>query len=122
MYTIQALWTAAHHGIGAKFVICDNRSYMLLELNILQYWKDLGVDEHDFPEPFLLGEPFLDFVGLARAMGVPGVRVERPEEVGEAVRLMLERDGPFLVDMVVSSRVPGSKMKEELDSTIRRES
>ena len=27
MYTIQALWTAAHHNIGAKFVICNNASY-----------------------------------------------------------------------------------------------
>ena len=34
MYTIQALWTAARHNIGAKFVICNNASYMLLKLNI----------------------------------------------------------------------------------------
>ncbi len=34
MYTIQALWTAAHYNIGAKFVICNNQSYLLLKLNI----------------------------------------------------------------------------------------
>jgi len=37
MYTIQALWTAAHRKVGAKFVICNNQSYLLLKLNILQY-------------------------------------------------------------------------------------
>ena len=36
MYTIQALWTAARHDIDAKFVICNNRSYRLLQLNITQ--------------------------------------------------------------------------------------
>ena len=30
MYTIQAMWTAARHDIGAKFVVCNNRSYQLL--------------------------------------------------------------------------------------------
>ena len=49
MYTIQALWTAAHHRIGAKFVILNNRRYMLLQLNIRQYWKDLGLPENPFP-------------------------------------------------------------------------
>ena len=37
MYTIQALWTAAHHNIGAKFVICNNQSYQLLKLNIVHF-------------------------------------------------------------------------------------
>ena len=75
MYTIQALWTAAHHNIGAKFVICNNQRYMLLELNIMQYWKDQGIPEHEFPASFKLDNPMVDFVGLANAMGVPGARV-----------------------------------------------
>ena len=64
MYTIQALWTAAHHRIGAKFVVCNNQSYMLLELNILQYWKEKGLDERSFPESFAAGGPVIDFAAL----------------------------------------------------------
>ena len=109
MYTIQALWTAAHHRIGAKFVIVNNQSYMLLELNILQYWKERGIEEHAFPESFLLKDPVIDFAGLSRAMGVPGIRVEKPAEIAPAVKKMLEVDGPCLIDLVVTSRVPGSK-------------
>lgn len=109
MYTIQALWTAAHHGIGAKFVVCNNRSYMLLELNILQYWKERGIVERPFPESFKLGDPVIDFATLSRALGVPAARVQSPEEVEPAVRAMLETEGPYLIDLVITSRVPGSK-------------
>jgi benzoylformate decarboxylase len=106
MYTIQALWTAVRHGIDAKFVICNNHSYKLLKLNILQYWQEqVGVEPHAFPESFDLGNPAIDFAALAQSMGVAGVRVERPEQVESAVRQMLEHDGPFLVDLVISSEV-----------------
>jgi benzoylformate decarboxylase len=111
MYTIQALWTAAHHNIGAKFVVCNNQSYMLLKLNILQYWKDqIGVREHNFPPSFDLDQPVIDFATLAKSMGVPGIRVERPEQVGPGIREALSYNGPFLIDLVVTSHVPGSKI------------
>jgi benzoylformate decarboxylase len=111
MYTIQALWTAAHHNIGAKFVICNNQSYMLLKLNILQYWKDqIGEPEHEFPHSFDLSQPVIDFAALAKSMGVPGVRVEKPDQVKPAIQQALSYNGPFLIDLVVTSHVPGSKI------------
>jgi thiamine pyrophosphate-dependent acetolactate synthase large subunit-like protein len=110
MYTIQALWTAAHHNIGAKFVICNNQSYMLLELNIMQYWKERGMEEHVFPQPFILTNPVIDFAALAKSMGVPAVRVEKPEQIGPAIREMLATEGPFLVDLILASDVPGHKV------------
>ena len=106
MYTIQALWTAAHHKVGAKFVICNNHSYKLLKLNVQQYWRDNRLPERDFPNPFDIRDPDLDFVGLAQAMGVPGAKVERPEQIGPAIEQMLATDGPFLIDLVVSNDVP----------------
>ena len=107
MYTIQALWTAAHHRIGAKFVICNNRSYKLLELNILQYWKELGITGRDFPRPFVLDDPNIDFAAISASMGVPAVRVEKAAEVGPAIERMLADDGPFLVDLVIAPVSPG---------------
>jgi thiamine pyrophosphate-dependent acetolactate synthase large subunit-like protein len=106
MYTIQALWSAAHHNIGAKFVICNNASYMLLKLNILQYWRSQGLQPGRFPASFDLTGPMVDFVKIAESMGVPGARVERPEQAAPAIRQMLATDGPFLIDMVVSSELP----------------
>jgi benzoylformate decarboxylase len=110
MYTIQALWTAAHYNIGAKFVICNNQSYLLLKLNILEYWRERDMPEHEFPASFDLGDPVIRFDELARSMGVPGVRVERPEEIGPAIKRALEHDGPFLIDLVITNHVPGSKV------------
>ncbi|MBL8131660.1 MAG: thiamine pyrophosphate-binding protein [Anaerolineae bacterium] len=107
MYTIQALWTAARYNIGAKFVICNNQSYMLLKLNILQYWNEqVGDPVHEFPHSFDLGNPVVNFARLAESMGVPAVCVDRPEQVEAAVKQMMATDGPFLIDMVISSDVP----------------
>lgn len=107
MYTIQALWTAAHHKIGAKFVICNNHSYELLKLNVSQYWKERGLPETEYPSSFELADPDIRFDQLAQAIGVPGIRVERPEEIAPAVRQMLATDGPFLIDLVIDREVPG---------------
>ena len=49
MYTFQALWTAAHEHIATKFVVCNNHSYRLLKQNLLDYWRDRGLDPGDFP-------------------------------------------------------------------------
>jgi thiamine pyrophosphate-dependent acetolactate synthase large subunit-like protein len=107
MYTIQALWTAAHHGIDAKFVICNNQSYMLLKLNILQYWREqAGVEPHDFPKSFDLAPPVIDFAALAQSMGVRARRVDHPGQVAAAVQEMLAHPGPYLIDLVLSNQVP----------------
>jgi benzoylformate decarboxylase len=41
--TIQALATASRYGIGAKFVVCNNRSYRILKYNLQDYWRTLGM-------------------------------------------------------------------------------
>jgi benzoylformate decarboxylase len=110
MYTIQALWTAAHHNIPAKFVICNNQSYLLLKLNILQYWKERDIEEHTFPHSFDLKEPVVRFDELARSMGVAAARVETPDQIAPAIKQALAHDGPFLIDLVITNHVPGSKL------------
>jgi benzoylformate decarboxylase len=102
MYTIQALWTAARYDIAAKFVICNNHRYELLDLNIEQYWAERGIEPHRHPEGFDLSRPDIDFAGLARSLGVQAVRVSRPEQIEPAVRRMLAHPGPFLVDLITA--------------------
>lgn len=109
MYTYQALWTAAHNGIGAKFVVCNNRSYRLLKQNLVDYWQTLGLKPEqfpqDFPPSFDIREPDLDFVGLARALGVPAQRVTQPAEIEPAVAALLDGEGPFLLELVLEGDV-----------------
>jgi benzoylformate decarboxylase len=107
MYTFQALWTAARHKVGAKFVVCNNHSYELLKLNIQEYWQERGIPEHAFPASFDLAEPDMHFDELARSLGVPAARVEKPDQIEPAIRQALQHDGPFLIDLIIGSQVKG---------------
>jgi benzoylformate decarboxylase len=101
MYTIQALWSAARHNVDAKFVVCNNGSYRLLQLNIDQYWREQHIPKHDFPLSFDLSQPPLHFAQLAQALSVEAVRVEKVEEIGPAIDRALQHKGPFLIDLVL---------------------
>ncbi|MDJ0581609.1 thiamine pyrophosphate-binding protein [Crocosphaera sp.] len=105
MYTIQALWSAARHNVDAKFIICNNRSYKLLQINVLAYWQERGIPQHDYPLSFDLSKPDLKFHEMAKAMGVEAVRVEKPEEIEPAIKQALAHDGPFLIDVVLEADV-----------------
>lgn len=108
MFTYQALWTAAHYRIGAKFVVCHNASYRILKENIVTYWSDRGLqpDKASFPPSFDVREPDLDFVSLARGLGVPGCQVSQPAQIAGAITAMLEHDGPYLIELVLERDVP----------------
>jgi thiamine pyrophosphate-dependent acetolactate synthase large subunit-like protein len=105
MYTIQALWTAARHNVDAKFVICNNRSYRLLQLNIAEYWKEQGIAAHEFPVSFDLSKPAMRFDEMARSMGVPAARIETLDQIEPAIRQALATTGPFLLDVVLEGDV-----------------
>jgi len=107
MYVPQALWTAARYKIGAKFVICNNKSYRLLKQNLQQYWRDQGIAGDEFPPSFDLCDPDLRYDQLAESFGVPNIRVEEPRAIAEAIDQMLSTDGPFLIDLVLAGDVPG---------------
>ena len=47
-------------------------------------------------------DPEIDFIGLARAMGVEGERVERADGIAAAVRRGLEVGRPYVVDVAVA--------------------
>ncbi|MFN6566851.1 thiamine pyrophosphate-binding protein [Dendronalium sp. ChiSLP03b] len=105
MYTIQALWSAARHNIDAKFVICNNRSYRLLQVNIQAYWQERDIPQHEYPLSFDLSKPEIRFDEMANSMGVPGIRVEKPQEIAPAIQKALAHKGPFLIDVVLEADV-----------------
>jgi benzoylformate decarboxylase len=100
MYTFQALWTAARHGVGAKFVVCHNGRYHILDRNIEAYWHDQGIASHEAPGSFDISFPDIRFADLATALGVRSARVEKPEDVPGAVEAMLATPEPFLLDVL----------------------
>ena len=101
MYTIQALSSATRHKIGAKFIVCSNGAYRLLQLNIKEYWKEQAINNREMPVPFDLSFPETRFDLIAQSMGVDAVRVEAVEDIPAAITRMLADDKPFLIDLIL---------------------
>jgi benzoylformate decarboxylase len=99
MYSPQALWTAARYRLPVKFVVPNNASYAILKSGMLT----LGLESAKrdiYPGMDLVG-PEIDYVGLARALGVRAERVDKPDVLGDVLRACLEHPGPALVDVAI---------------------
>ena len=101
MMTVQALWTAANANIPVVYLICNNRSYRILKLNMDVYQSQvLGEDLSrsyvgmDFPIP-------LNIAGIANAIGVYGRTIEDPSEIGPELRQALHRGKPAVLDIII---------------------
>jgi benzoylformate decarboxylase len=104
MYSIQALWTAAHHDLAVVFLILNNREYRILKHNMDTYRQRFGAKpERGYPH-MDLARPDLGFVDLARGMGVEGARVTRPDELRPALEKALGARRPFLLDVAIEPR------------------
>ena len=106
LYTIQALWTAAHHRVPVVFVILNNRVYRILKYNMNRFRSVAGVEGRAGTFRHLdLTDPDIDYVSVARGFGVEGRRVSEPGEVGEAVAEAFASGAPRLIELVVDGAV-----------------
>jgi benzoylformate decarboxylase len=105
MYSITALWTAAHHRVPVTYVMLNNASYRILKLNMLDYLGSAAASRRFVAMD--LTDPDLRFDRLAEAMGVPAWRVEHPDELAPALQSALATQGPSLVDVVIEGSVQG---------------
>ena len=99
MYTVQALWTQAREGLDVTTVILDNRSYAILKGELANVGAgDAGRKAHDMME---LDRPALDWVSMARGMGVEAGRAATVEELGRQLEAGLRSQGPYLIDLIL---------------------
>jgi benzoylformate decarboxylase len=101
MYTNQALWTAAREGIAVVYVIVNNASYRILKQRT-HALKGFSAED-DVYVGMDLDRPVIDFIGLARSLGMPGERVDKAAEVGGALARGLGSGGPYLIDAHIDS-------------------
>jgi acetolactate synthase I/II/III large subunit len=99
MYTLQALWTMARESLRITTVIFANRAYAILK----QEYASVGVGPpgRRALDMLEIGRPDLDWVSLARGMGVPAARVTTLEGFAIQLRAGLESQGPNLVEVVL---------------------
>jgi acetolactate synthase I/II/III large subunit len=99
MYTLQALWTQARERLNVKTIICNNRSYRILGIELMR----AGAKEVGKQAQSLIGltQPAIDWVSLAKGMGVPGARVETAEDLTRELERALAEAGPQLIEAIL---------------------
>ena len=99
MYAPQALWTAARYRLPITYIVPNNTSYAILKSGMLSL--DLPSAKRGIFPGMDLIDPEIDYVGLAKALGVRAERVEKPGELREVLAECLASAGPSLVDVAI---------------------
>ncbi|MEM9441275.1 MAG: thiamine pyrophosphate-dependent enzyme, partial [Pseudomonadota bacterium] len=95
-YTVQALWTQAREGLDVTTVILSNRAYAILQGEMAK----VGVAD---PGPtgrrmMSLDDPPLDWVALAKGMGIGAIATDDAAAFCRALGEGLATPGPFLIE------------------------
>ncbi|MDA0703140.1 MAG: thiamine pyrophosphate-binding protein [Proteobacteria bacterium] len=99
LFSIQALWTAAHLNLPITYVIPNNRGYRILKQRLLSFHGNenyVGMD---------LMDPEIDFVGLAKSLGVEAERITDPAAIRPAIEASVAARRPRLLDVAVDRTV-----------------
>lgn len=107
MYTIQALWTMARERLDITVVIFNNRKYSILELEFVRTGARGGKPGPKAASSLDIGGPDMDFVAMARGMGVAAITATTAEAFNAALEKALQTPGPCLIDAHVPPLAPG---------------
>jgi benzoylformate decarboxylase len=99
MYSIQALWTAAHHKLPLNVVIANNGGYRIIKQRLLAFHGDDHYVGMDFVDPKV------DFAGIATALGLEAIRISEPSELKPKLSSAFGRPGPKLIEVMVDGTV-----------------
>jgi acetolactate synthase-1/2/3 large subunit len=99
-YSVQALWTQARENLDVVTIIGSNRSYQILEVELLR----AGVTQTGLVARSMLGldHPFLDWVKIGEGFGVPAVAVDSAEALERELERALTQKGPRLIEAIIS--------------------
>jgi acetolactate synthase-1/2/3 large subunit len=96
LYTVQALWTAAREGLRITTVVFANRAYAILKGELAAVAANPGPSALDMLE---IGRPDIDWVSLAKSLGVAATRVTTLDDFVKALRYGLESGEPNLIEV-----------------------
>ncbi|MEO8249316.1 MAG: acetolactate synthase large subunit [Burkholderiales bacterium] len=98
MYSLQSLWTQAREKLPCTTIILSNRKYNIL----IGEYEAVGAEPGATAMSMLdLGNPDLDWVSLAKGMGVEAAVATTMEQCADLMAQSFGRDGPFLIELVV---------------------
>ena len=99
MYTVQGLWTQARENLNILTIILSNRAYAIL----IGEMTNVGVTAYggNAERMMKINNPELDWVALAKGMGVEGARATTCEEFDRLLKIGLSQNGPFLIEAMI---------------------
>jgi len=99
LYTIQSLWTMAREDLDVTTVILNNHSYAVLNMELDRVGAESpGPRARDMLD---LSRPDLDFVQIARGLGLSAARAETAEQFNEELARSFATPGPSVVEAVI---------------------
>ncbi|HXC58469.1 MAG TPA: acetolactate synthase large subunit [Steroidobacteraceae bacterium] len=99
-FTLQALWTQAREQLDVLTIILANRSYAVLRFEIARVGAQ--VQEQLAGNLLDIDRPDIDWVSLAKGMGVEATRVSTAEAFDDVLAAMLKQRGPKLIEAVLA--------------------
>jgi len=99
LYTLQALWSMARESADVTVVVCANRRYRILQVELAR----AGIAEPGPKAQSLtdLTRPGIDWAALAKGFGVPGCSVRSDDELADALMRSFAERGPNLIEAVL---------------------
>ena len=99
MYTLQSLWTMAREALDVTVLILANGSYNILRGELASVGvKNPGPRAVDM---LSLRRPDLDWVALARGMGVEAARAKDCEQLIKGLNAGMRSQGPYLIEVAI---------------------
>ncbi|TXJ17521.1 MAG: acetolactate synthase large subunit [Afipia sp.] len=99
MYTLQSLWTQAREGLDVTTVVFANRTYQILKGEFAGV--DAGEPGRKALDMLNIDNPALDWVSLAKGMGVQAQSVTTAEDFSNALTNSVREKGPRLIEVVM---------------------
>ena len=99
MYTLQSLWTQAREGLNVTTIVFANRTYQILKGEFAGV--DAGEPGRKALDMLNIDNPALDWVSLAKGMGVPGRSVASADDFNKALAEAIGERGPRLIEVVM---------------------
>jgi acetolactate synthase I/II/III large subunit len=109
MYTIQSLWTMMNENLDVTVIILNNRSYAILNIELERVGAEGAGPKAK--SQLDLSKTEIDFVAMAKGMGMPAETATTAEEFNDALAKAIREPGPHLIDAIVPSEYEGLKLK-----------
>jgi acetolactate synthase-1/2/3 large subunit len=99
LYTAQALWSMSRERVNVVVLVAANHTYNVLRTELGRH----GTAEFGSQAEALtsLADPCVDWVALASAFGVPGVRAVTVADLRKGLASAVAAGGPHLIEMVL---------------------